>query len=237
MGGIQLGEREGMKKEENQDGSLTVADASRQEDPSGPKWTCVGCGNTDPAKYRTIRCGSPMDPPDYDIECDECGSNEFEESPILALRRVIDQRDQLYGDLSQAREALEARPALVGHGQGVCSHRRFPLPATPGDCSWCGKRLHTVVEEDGIATAEEAFPVMLRRARKALGLTQEDLGAKIGILKAAVANYENGHRSPSISLLRALSEALGVSTDYLIGRSALEAKPARSAEQGNTHAT
>jgi hypothetical protein len=126
-------------------GSEASPDASRQEEPAGPKWTCVGCGNTDPAKYRTVRSGSPMDPPEYDIECDECGSNEFEESPLLALRRVIDHRDQLYGDLSKAQADLAAGISpSSSHPQGtkaVCEPGKHAFPVTGGiwgKCRICG---------------------------------------------------------------------------------------------------
>ena len=58
------------------------------------------------------------------------------------------------------------------------------------------------------------FRIALKR--KALGMIQEDLAAKLGISSQAVSKWENDVSCPDISLLPALAEALGCSTDALL---------------------
>jgi transcriptional regulator with XRE-family HTH domain len=51
-------------------------------------------------------------------------------------------------------------------------------------------------------------------------LSQLDLAARARLQQAVVSLYESGTRRPSLRNLRKLSEALEVTTDYLVGRSA-----------------
>lgn len=57
----------------------------------------------------------------------------------------------------------------------------------------------------------------LKIARKAMQLTQEELGEKINIRKSAISKYENGKAEPSQTILIQLSRVLNVSVDYLLG--------------------
>ena len=56
-----------------------------------------------------------------------------------------------------------------------------------------------------------AFHENLTRRRKALGLSQEELAAQIGVSRQAVSKWERGLCAPDISLLESLAETLGVS--------------------------
>lgn len=57
----------------------------------------------------------------------------------------------------------------------------------------------------------------IKKARKAKGLTQEELGNLLGIQKSAVAKYENGRIvNLKQETLKKLSEILGLSLDELI---------------------
>lgn len=59
----------------------------------------------------------------------------------------------------------------------------------------------------------------IKELRVAKGLTQEELGALVGIQKSGVAKYENGRiRSIPSQTLEAFAEALGSTSDYLSGR-------------------
>lgn len=58
----------------------------------------------------------------------------------------------------------------------------------------------------------------LRSARKAKGLTQEELASKLNTTKGTISNYENNHSSPPNEMLTLLANTLGVSTDWLLGR-------------------
>lgn len=63
------------------------------------------------------------------------------------------------------------------------------------------------------------FQQRLKDLRTGSGLTQEELGKKVGVGKMTVSQYETGSRRPDIETLEALADALNVSVDYLIGKS------------------
>ena len=55
----------------------------------------------------------------------------------------------------------------------------------------------------------------IKNKRIAAGLTQEELGEKIGYGQSAVANWENGNRSPRPTDLPRLAKILGCTIDEL----------------------
>ena len=57
----------------------------------------------------------------------------------------------------------------------------------------------------------------IRRIRKQLGLTQEELALHVGVTPQAVSRWENGTGMPDISLVVPLAKTLRVSTDALFG--------------------
>ena len=50
----------------------------------------------------------------------------------------------------------------------------------------------------------------IKRARKKIGLTQEDIANKIGVKRSVISKYENGLIEPSISQLKKIADALDV---------------------------
>jgi transcriptional regulator with XRE-family HTH domain len=62
------------------------------------------------------------------------------------------------------------------------------------------------------------FPDRLRAARQLRGLSQTELAEKSGLQPSAVSHFETGRRSPSFDNLKVLSDALQVTTDFLLGR-------------------
>ena len=62
------------------------------------------------------------------------------------------------------------------------------------------------------------FPDRLKAARVLRELSQSDLAEKAALQPSAVSHFETGRRAPSFDNLKALSEALQVTTDYLLGR-------------------
>ena len=74
------------------------------------------------------------------------------------------------------------------------------------------------IEVKGGALAD-IFAARLRTARERRQLSQSELADKAGLLPSAISHFETGRRSPSFANLKALSDALRVTTDYLIGRS------------------
>lgn len=62
------------------------------------------------------------------------------------------------------------------------------------------------------------FPARLKEIRKQKDLTQQELAEKINKDRCTISNYEIGDSRPTIYVLCDLATALGVSTDYLLGR-------------------
>lgn len=56
----------------------------------------------------------------------------------------------------------------------------------------------------------------LAQARKAVGLTQHQLAARVGMSPATIAMYETSMRTPPGPVLVALARCLGVSAESLI---------------------
>lgn len=56
----------------------------------------------------------------------------------------------------------------------------------------------------------------IKRARQNAGLTQEELGQKIGVTGVAIMRYEKGQRKPSIETLVGISVALSTSVNDLV---------------------
>ena len=65
---------------------------------------------------------------------------------------------------------------------------------------------------------EGLFRHRLAQARMAAGLTQRELAARLGLSKSAVGNWESGKGTPDPDTLRELANVLGVTADYLVGR-------------------
>jgi len=61
-----------------------------------------------------------------------------------------------------------------------------------------------------------AFPDRLAGLRKDKGLTQKELASMVGLNQAQVHRYEKGAAEPSMSALKRLALALGVTTDELV---------------------
>ena len=51
---------------------------------------------------------------------------------------------------------------------------------------------------------------IIKEARKEKGLTQKELGEKLGVSYQMIAQYESGRRKPKIETLKRISAVLGV---------------------------
>ena len=65
----------------------------------------------------------------------------------------------------------------------------------------------------------DIFAERLRAVRELRKMSQSELADESGLLPSAISHFETGRRSPSFANLKTLSDALKVTTDYLIGRS------------------
>lgn len=61
------------------------------------------------------------------------------------------------------------------------------------------------------------FGENLKALRVARGLTQKELGDRVGLSKAVVSKYENALGYPTLDMVVTLADFFGVTTDYLLG--------------------
>jgi len=66
----------------------------------------------------------------------------------------------------------------------------------------------------------------IKKIRKQKGLSQTDLGERIGVSQQVITNYERGLREPDIETLLKIAGALDVTLESLIGE-----KPVRPEDQ------
>ena len=62
-----------------------------------------------------------------------------------------------------------------------------------------------------------AFGTNIVEIRKKRGLTQQQLGARVGVDKRVISKYEKGQTVPSVQMAQSIANALEVSLDYLVG--------------------
>lgn len=62
-----------------------------------------------------------------------------------------------------------------------------------------------------------SFAERLKSARKDAGMTQEELGNKIGVSKSTITGYEKGYREPDFFKIKEMSKVLGIDANYLLG--------------------
>lgn len=58
----------------------------------------------------------------------------------------------------------------------------------------------------------------IKEKRIALGLSQEQLGQKLGVSKVSICGYENGTRTPTMQNFIDIMEILNLTPDELLGR-------------------
>lgn len=64
----------------------------------------------------------------------------------------------------------------------------------------------------------KVFPQRLKELRFKKGLTQTELGEKVGVKQSTFTNWENGKREPNFEIVIKLADLLEVSVDWLFGR-------------------
>lgn len=65
---------------------------------------------------------------------------------------------------------------------------------------------------------KEVLRSRITEARVSHGLSQAELAEEAGVTPAAISQIENGHRVPTIPVLHRIANVLGVSIDYLMGK-------------------
>lgn len=65
-------------------------------------------------------------------------------------------------------------------------------------------------DQDTIPAYQEMMKDLIKKYRLEAGLTQEQLGERVGVEKAAVSKWETGRASPDIPMLNKIAKALGI---------------------------
>ncbi len=74
---------------------------------------------------------------------------------------------------------------------------------------------------------ELGFGKRLCELRKAVGLSQTELGEKVHVTNKAVSKWENGRAMPGLDIVRQLAEALNVTVDELLAQDSVQKKIAK----------
>ena len=61
------------------------------------------------------------------------------------------------------------------------------------------------------------FGLHLRMLRERYGLSQEELGRRVGRAGSVISNYENNLKTPTLDVLTMMAAIYNVSMDYLVG--------------------
>ncbi|MBM4445813.1 MAG: helix-turn-helix transcriptional regulator [Chloroflexi bacterium] len=64
--------------------------------------------------------------------------------------------------------------------------------------------------------ADRSIGMRIQQTRKELGLTQEELAARLGCTQAALSNYELGKRRLYLASLEQIAEILGKPLSYFL---------------------
>ena len=83
-------------------------------------------------------------------------------------------------------------------------------------CGAPGRKLRVAREEDPDATLAWVVAERVRKYRVESGWRQEDLADRTGIARPNIARLERGRHLPTLSTLRRIAEALGVSLPGLL---------------------
>ena len=64
----------------------------------------------------------------------------------------------------------------------------------------------------------DKFPAQLQKLRERRRISRKTLSELCGLTPGAIRRYERGERMPTVDALIAIADCLGVSVDYLLGR-------------------
>lgn len=103
-------------------------------------------------------------------------------------------------EISRVASVLAAAPSVV-----TMPPRKFdPAPALVSPSAALAKRLLSIGDR-------------LRDARKAAGLSQEELAHRLGTVQRSITRWESGHCDPGFAAVSEIARICGVSLDWIAG--------------------
>lgn len=128
--------------------------------------------------------------------------------------------NELKGDMTQeefAKKLGMSRPTVAFY----CAGDRIPdalgVAKIAKICGVTSDWLLGVPDMEYDDAVTQKFSDRLRNIREEKGLSQAQLGEKIGVSRGAISYYENQSRVPDIRTLKKLATFFNVSTDWLLG--------------------
>ena len=79
------------------------------------------------------------------------------------------------------------------------------------------KEIYLKLKKQKEEEKKNLFSVRLKELRLKKGLTQTELGEKVGVKQSTFTNWENGKREPNFETLLKLASILKTTTSYLLG--------------------
>lgn len=80
---------------------------------------------------------------------------------------------------------------------------------------------------------QEKIGRFIAKCRKEKGLTQAEIGEKLGVTYKAVSKWENGRSMPDISIMQALCDTLDISLNELFSGEKIKAKDIKKESENN----
>lgn len=87
-----------------------------------------------------------------------------------------------------------------------------------GDYLEISKERYLKIKESDLMKTSNVFPQRLKELRLKKGLTQTELGEKVGVKQSTFTNWENGKREPNFETIIKIADLFEVSVDWLFGR-------------------
>lgn len=113
--------------------------------------------------------------------------------------------------------------ALECRGCGVV--RPMPIPCSLERFLEVGQEFeaaHRGCPVTAESAARRDLGARIRSARQRANLTQQQVAEALGVVAPALSHWESGRREPSVTNLRKIAAALGVSVAFLLGEESVD---------------
>ena len=121
------------------------------------------------------------------LKCELCGATIYGKASTIEIDGAI---LQVCEKCSRFGKRVTSRPSAIPVKRAIAPTNRLNFEE------------ELVVRED--------FHILIKRAREGLGLTQEELGRKLGEKTSVISKLETGKLKPSIPLARKIEHALKI---------------------------
>lgn len=139
------------------------------------------------------------------MNCELCGRaiNHYHEVIIDGVHmRVCDDCAKYGKEIKRKNTSVQGIPAIPRKAETPVVHNRFPAPAIP--------RRRTIVNVDDFEEPIEDFGKYMKKRREQMGLSQEELAAKLQEKKNLVAKIEREEIKPDKQTAKKIEKIMGI---------------------------